>query len=92
MSRADWRRIGKETGWLAGAEAEDVLDPEHIASLEDMDVTVEQAGLGIWAVYVNDQLLVTSACQNCVFAVAGLLQRLWRERIILMEKTKSDSE
>lgn len=75
----------------ADSAADKTVLPTAAVSLEQMDVTVEQLDR-FWAVNVNGLLLITTAAQNCAFAVKGLLDQLWEERAVLRERLDAESD
>ncbi len=52
-------------------------------------VTVERYSDRTWAVYVNGDLLCVTMYKKGAYAVKALLERLWREYVIMKEKLEA---
>jgi hypothetical protein len=89
---------GDKSGWSEDAEhAEQIERPETTDStnqavpvLDELEVTVEKYSDRTFAVYVNEELLCVTAYRKGANAVRELLERLWRENIILKEKVEAE--
>jgi len=95
LSQADWQDIGNKAGWAD--EESDVnvienIEPEPTVEPlpERMDLTVEHYGDRAFAVYVNGELLCVTAYLKGARAVRELLERLWKENLVLSEMVKAE--
>ena len=81
LSQQEWQEIGDKAGWgdEPDANAIEKSEPEPAAEPlpEQMDLTVENYGDRLFAVYVNGDLLCVTAYRKGARAVKELVERLW---------------